>query len=75
MNEVTEYLKKLGKKGGTARAKNLTPKERKDSARKAAEARWAKMRELVDDITVRSKALEKRATKKSKLKKSPPPEE
>jgi hypothetical protein len=74
MNEVTEYLKKLGKKGGTARAKNLTPKERKDSARKAAEARWAKMRELADDITVRSKALEKLATKRLK-KKSPPPEE
>jgi hypothetical protein len=74
MNEVTEYLKKLGKKGGTARAKNLTPKERKDSARKAAEARWAKMRELKDDITVRSKALEKLATKRLK-KKSPPPEE
>jgi hypothetical protein len=65
----------LGRRGGQATAKNLTSAERTESARKAAEARWAKTRELVDDILVRSKALEKRATKKSKLKKSPPPEE
>jgi hypothetical protein len=44
MNAVTEYLKKLGKKGGTARAKNLTTKERQDSARRAAQARWAKQK-------------------------------
>jgi hypothetical protein len=30
----------LGKKGGTARAKKLTPKERSAIARKAAKARW-----------------------------------
>lgn len=32
----------LGRKGGKARVKKLTPEERKESARKAAEARWAK---------------------------------
>jgi hypothetical protein len=32
----------LGKKGGNARAKNLTEKERSESARKAVLARWAK---------------------------------
>lgn len=32
----------LGRKGGLARAKNLTPKERTDIARKAAMARWAR---------------------------------
>jgi hypothetical protein len=32
----------LGKKGGTARAKNMTAKARKESARKAVQARWAK---------------------------------
>ena len=31
-----------GRKGGLARAKNLTPEQRKDIARKAANARWRK---------------------------------
>ena len=30
-----------GKKGGPARAAKLTPEERSESARKAAQARWA----------------------------------
>ena len=33
-------VRKIGKKGGTARAANMTPEERKESARKAAQARW-----------------------------------
>jgi hypothetical protein len=32
--------RKGGLKGGKARAKKMTPEERKESARKAAEARW-----------------------------------
>jgi hypothetical protein len=32
----------LGRKGGQARAKNLSPQERSEAARKAVEARWAK---------------------------------
>jgi len=32
----------LGKKGGEATAKKLTPQQRKESARKAAQARWKK---------------------------------
>ena len=32
----------LGRKGGKARAKKLTPKQRADVARKAAQARWSK---------------------------------
>jgi hypothetical protein len=32
----------LGRKGGKARAKNLSAEERKESARKAIKARWAK---------------------------------
>jgi len=31
-----------GKKGGSARAKKLSPERRKEIARKAAKARWAK---------------------------------
>jgi hypothetical protein len=32
----------IGRKGGKARAKNLTPEQRSDSASKAAKARWGK---------------------------------
>ena len=40
MKAVTDYLKKLGQKGGAARARKLTKEERSESARKAAQARW-----------------------------------
>jgi len=33
-----------GKKGGKARAAKLTPEERKEAAKKAADARWQKFR-------------------------------
>ena len=32
----------LGRKGGQARAEKMTPKQRADVARKAAQARWSK---------------------------------
>jgi hypothetical protein len=56
----------LGRRGGKARVKSQTAEERKESARNAAEARWAKTRKLVDEITERSKTLEAKATKKAK---------
>lgn len=34
----------LGRKGGKARVKNLTAKERSEAARKAVQARWAKVK-------------------------------
>jgi hypothetical protein len=34
----------LGRRGGKARARKLTPEERREAARKAVEARWAKQR-------------------------------
>jgi hypothetical protein len=34
--------KALGKKGGAARAKSMTPERRAEIAKKAAEKRWAK---------------------------------
>jgi len=44
--ELREYLAKLGRKGGLkggkARAANLTPEERSESARRAVQARWAR---------------------------------
>ena len=36
--------RKGGKKGGPARAASMTPEERKQSARKAVLARWAKVK-------------------------------
>lgn len=33
-----------GKKGGRARAANMTPEERSEAARRAVQARWAKRR-------------------------------
>lgn len=39
---VREYLSKLGKRGAEATNQKLTPAQRKKSARRAAQARWAK---------------------------------
>jgi hypothetical protein len=36
------YAVEFARKGGKARAKKLTAEQRKESARKAAKARWAK---------------------------------
>lgn len=38
-----------GLKGGKARAEKMTKEERSESARKAAEARWAKKREQEEE--------------------------
>jgi hypothetical protein len=38
------YAVEFARKGGKARAKKLTPEQRKASARKAAQARWAKQK-------------------------------
>ena len=44
-SEAARLLGKLGgSKGGKARARNMTPEERSESARKAAKARWEKKR-------------------------------
>jgi len=41
--------RKGGKKGGPARAASMTAKQRSESARKAVQARWAKVKgELVE---------------------------
>jgi hypothetical protein len=39
---------RLGKLGGHARTEKLTPEQRKDLARRAAMARWAKRTEDAD---------------------------
>lgn len=42
--EARDYFAKEGKRGGKARAKSMTPKERSEAARKAVAARWAKQK-------------------------------
>lgn len=39
---LSKYLAELGRKGGKARTKQMSPAERKQLARKAAQARCAK---------------------------------
>lgn len=42
---ISEYFSNLGKKGGKARAKNLSEARATEIAKKAARVRWAKERE------------------------------
>jgi hypothetical protein len=42
---LSRYLSKLGKKGGKARMQTMTEEERRESARKAVQARWAKKKQ------------------------------
>lgn len=40
--DVAQYFKQQGKRGGQTRAKNLTKQQRREIAQKAARARWDK---------------------------------
>jgi hypothetical protein len=67
----------LGRRGGKARVQNQTAEQRSESARRAAEARWAKTEKLVAGITSGTKELLKKTqaaararTKKAKQKKA-----
>jgi hypothetical protein len=42
--QMREAAAAFGKEGGKARAKNMTAKQRKEAARKAVTARWAKQK-------------------------------
>jgi hypothetical protein len=46
--EIRDYFAKFGKEGGKTRARNMTPEQRSESARKAVEARWAKAEKKLD---------------------------
>lgn len=47
--EIRDYFVRMGKKGGAlggrARASNMTPEERSESARNAVSARWARRKD------------------------------
>jgi hypothetical protein len=60
MAKKNQAAAELGKLGGLARAASLTEKQRKDSAIRAAQARWAKHEKtdkLVAEITEGAKKL------------------
>jgi hypothetical protein len=59
----------LGRKGGQARAKNLTPDQRSAAARKAVEARWAKIDETLRALEKKNQKALLRTQKKRKVKK------
>ena len=40
--DVREFFRRKGASGGRKRAQNLSAEERRESARKAVQARWAK---------------------------------
>jgi len=42
--EIREYFAKFGKRGGKATASKMTPEERREKMRRAAQARWAKQK-------------------------------
>ena len=63
---VKQYLARIGRKGGKASRRRLTAEERVEAARKAAEARWAKQRKLVDEITKGTKELLRVAKKRER---------
>jgi hypothetical protein len=42
--DIRDYFARFGKQGGKARAKNMTPEQRKEAAGKASRARWAKQK-------------------------------
>jgi len=47
-DDVREYLSKIGRKGAKAANRTRTPEERKEVARRAAQARWAKAKQKKD---------------------------
>jgi hypothetical protein len=61
MAEKNAAAVSLGSKGGKATARNRTPEERADAARKAVQARWAKTKKLVAEIKEGTKELLKTA--------------
>lgn len=39
---IRQVMRELGRRGGTKRASRLTKEQRRDSARRAVQARWAR---------------------------------
>jgi acyl-CoA reductase-like NAD-dependent aldehyde dehydrogenase len=69
--ELREYFRQIANegdypsKGGKARAKSLSPAERKAIAKKAAEAMWAKKRATAKKATKKKGVALKKTRKKA----------
>jgi hypothetical protein len=48
--EAREFFAKAGRKGAKLRQQKLSPEDRKQIARRAAEARWAKKKSLPQGV-------------------------
>lgn len=59
-------VSEMARLGGKARAQKLSKEERSASARKAVQARWAKLKELADQIDEQTKSLEAKAKRRKK---------
>jgi hypothetical protein len=57
-----DFFVRAGRRGANATNSKLSAVQRKKSAEKAANARWAKTKALVDEIKAGTKRLEKKAT-------------
>jgi hypothetical protein len=67
MTTKSQAAAMLGRLGGTARAKSLSQQDRAESARKAAEARWAKLRQLKKETAELAKIAQSKAPKHKKI--------
>jgi hypothetical protein len=56
----------LGRRGGKARAKNMSATERAEAARKAVAARWAKIREVKKAAAELAKIAQSKVPKQRK---------
>ena len=45
--QLSKFMSSIGRKGGKARAKNLSPNRMSDIAKNAANARWAYLKETI----------------------------
>lgn len=62
--QMREAAAAFGREGGKKRAKSMTPEQRRESAQKAAQARWAQLRALTKEIKTGTKKLERQAQKR-----------
>jgi hypothetical protein len=67
---LRDYYAKEGKRGGTARAKNMTAEERIASARKASQARWAKIDASLKEVKSNLAKLERKSKTRAAQKKT-----
>jgi hypothetical protein len=47
---VLKFFRRTGRAGGLKRAENMTPEERSEQARKAVQARWAKVKDAKKSV-------------------------